>query len=64
MEEFMNKDIALLKAEAAQFSEAKAKLSEKIKNAVNAALGADAVNGVLVKASKDGIEFEIFGKLG
>jgi hypothetical protein len=63
LEEFMNDDIALLKANLAQISEIKAKLSEKIKIATNTAFGSDVIDYVSIDTSKKDIEFQLFGKL-
>lgn len=59
----MKDDIALLQSASGQVSEAESKLAEKIKTAVNLALGADAVAYVLVRASNGKVIFDISGKL-
>jgi hypothetical protein len=59
----MKDDIELLKSTASQTKEIKARLVEKIKAAVNSALGSDAVYHVFVDFKEGNAEFQLFGRL-
>ena len=59
----MNEDLVLLKSASVQVAEQKVKIAEKIKTAVNLALGTNAVDYVSVEVSKENIIFQLVGKL-
>ena len=59
----MNEDLVLLKSASVQVAEQKVKIAEKIRTAVNSALGTNAVNYVSVEVSKEKIVFQLMGKL-